>query len=242
MILYASGFLFMLSLGMVLFMIVRRHRMIRIEAVGESLVQKYQNYLAEFIAIPDLESSLITNNQFDETFRLDSKDLTNNFNRDILSNEIYEFHKQLDGHQADQIRQLFLGFSFFELTERRLKSSNWANIVRGIDEARQFNLRELIPLIQKQLHHKHIDVRCQAMMAMVGFDKDAVSTLVSLESKLTDWERHKILFTMQEQHIPFNYCAYPNATESVNSDFLKELDLHLNPEQQLTSINELNHA
>lgn len=215
--------------------------MIKSKATEASLVQKYQDYLSEFIAVPDLESSFISNNQHQETIRLDSKDLSSNFHRDILSNEIYEFHKQLDGHQADQIRQLFLGFSFYELTERRLKSRDWANIVRGIDEARQFELRELIPLIRKQLQHKNIDVRCQAMMAMVSFDKDAVPTLVSLETKLTDWERHKIMFTMEEQHITFDYSAYPNATDSINSEFLKELDLHLNPEQEIT-IKELLHA
>jgi len=219
------------TISMVIFMICRRVRCNKEEGRSTALRERYQDYLAEFVAMPLADISLEGVAYQHSMTGLSQRDITLTSRRKLLADEMRQMCQQLNGHAQRQIRHLYMGFALHADVERRLYSTSWNVVVEALDEVRIFDLNCYKDDVISLVNSRHLEVRCQATIAYLTISQGDLTILGQLERAMTNWERHKILDTLSgmSEVASWDFDALQAAIPQ-HSAYIKELETQLNPQ------------
>lgn len=181
-------------------MIYRRNRALKKKAENELLTNKYQEFLSTFLILPIDDSFLGIGKNDEMSVRLDIKDISKSHQRMLLATEIYNFKKDLVGHQEKQLRNYFFGLGLQSEVIKMLNSFNWTQKVVGIQMANSFSISECQPLLQKFINHKNKDLSIEAILGIIKFE-GSFEVLKRITRTLNDWECHKIMGVAKEKEM-----------------------------------------
>lgn len=224
-----AGFLAIVAL-MLLFILLRRWWQNKQEIREQAYIERYQSYLAEFTAISVTELFEEMNLKSQKTYFLTKKDLQRSRRRHLLANEIYQLHLNLEGSQAQAIKTLFLGLSLMEDTSKNLGSRYTDVVINALREVRAYQLTNLMPKVKTLLFSKNEEVRHNALLVYVGLLPHELDIIEQFEEPLTDWQKHKILFGLQQGNkIKEDYLSALMKRQSIHAPFYGELKAILFP-------------
>ena len=110
--------------------------------------------------------------------------------RQILIENIVSLHKNLLGESADKLRYLYRKLGLQQYSKRKLYSSSWHRVAKGISELADMGMQENSPLIQNFVNHPHPILRSEAQVALLKLEPEApFSFLNDLKEPLLDWQQ-----------------------------------------------------
>ena len=120
--------------------------------------------------------------------------LSTRFQKQLLVNELVAVHKGLDGALAERIRQLFKMLELDQFCLQKLNSGRWEVKASAINEIREMQISEAIPLIEKLVFDKEFLVRGNAQLALLELkeERDSIGFLAGLGYALSDWEQLRL--------------------------------------------------
>lgn len=218
------------SSAMIIFLLTRAISAKRIKSREQKHRERYQEYLADFISIP-IKDQLSSMGISQGMTGLTKSDITKSTNRLILLDELYALHQQLDGYQAEMLKQLFWGWGMQEETISNLKSRSNILKIKSLDIIKALDMKDQLTYVSPLIDSSHKDVRSQAMACFVTLSEGSLEFLKEIADGLTDWEKHKILDAMtrlkDRERIDFDYWTSRLPHHTL---FIQELRENLQPQ------------
>lgn len=177
---FAASFLFLTLISRIA-KISDAKKEVKLKAIYESLILEMME-----------EDNPHSNNPIQASFQ--RKYLKNRFQKQILVDELVTIHKGLEGELAQRIRQLFKKLALDQFCFQKLGSGRWEVKAAGINEIREMQIYEAIPLVEKMVFDKEFLVRGNAQLALLELkeERDSVGFLATLGYALSDWEQLRL--------------------------------------------------
>lgn len=116
--------------------------------------------------------------------------LTNSLFRSVFMNSLIALHKNILGESSEQLRFLYEGLGLKKQTERKLQSSSWHRVAKGICELAEMGTKEDIGLIRPFINHKNPLIQSEAQVALLKLETDKpFSFLDDLSEALPEWQQ-----------------------------------------------------
>lgn len=120
--------------------------------------------------------------------------LHSRFIREMLYQQILDFHHNFTGTTAENLRLLFLKLDLHKITEKRLHSGKDDIKIRGMIDTAQMQLHQFIPLITKQIHSESPEVRIEAQATYIILNKQhSFDFLGHIKEPILDWHQLVLL-------------------------------------------------
>ena len=166
---------------------------------SEKLRRKYQNIFRVLLFEERIESSNITN-------YFDTKDLSDNFNRKIIMEEIIHLHENFKGETTERLEEIFMRLNFHFDSIKKLSDKRWYIIAKGMRELALMNVKQALPNVSKFLNNKNEILRMESRIAIMKLsDHEPLSFLSRETTPLTGWDTaniYSMLTKMPEKLIP----------------------------------------
>ncbi len=148
-------------------------------------------YEALVLGVMEEEKGMLTPS---EKSAFQKKYLRNRFQKQLLVDELVALHKGLDGVLANRIQQLFITLDLDKFCLEKLRSGRWEIKASGINEIREMQISEAIPLIEKLVFDSEFLVRGNAQLALLELreERDSVGFLANLGYALSDWDQLRL--------------------------------------------------
>ncbi|MDP2189528.1 MAG: HEAT repeat domain-containing protein [Sphingobacteriaceae bacterium] len=166
----------------------------RLSKISDSRKSKKLKAVFELIILQMLEEpeTALLKAEFEKSFK--KKYLKNRFQKQLLVDELVAVHKGLEGELANSIQQLFRKLKLDQYCLQKLGSSSWEVKAAGINELREMQITEAMPLIAKMVLDKEFLVRGNAQLALLELQnsRESISFLKDLSYQLSDWEQLRL--------------------------------------------------
>ncbi len=175
---------------LLIFILFHRIKLQNLKILNQSLKEKYQSYLMDYL--------------FDETHTNDiikkiKYDLSDLYRSTILVDEMRDLMVNLTGDSANKLRKLFYNLKLDADSKKKIYSKKWHIKIKGFREMSFMNIKSANEEIMRNLHHRNSIVRIEAQLAMVRLnDDEPFSFLDHLVRPLTLWEQvniHEMIIT-----------------------------------------------
>ena len=195
-----SLFFLLVTAGMSIYILQHRKKSNQANTDRVTLREKYQNFLSDFLLLP-VDSGFIGVGKPNKIqFRLDADDITIDWKRLLLLEEIYKLKKELSGQQAEQLTNYFYGLSLQEEVFQKLKSNKAVDIIKGLQMTGAFGIDEHEPQLEKLRLHSNRAIVMHSILASIQL----TNSLIVLEHRLGEfnqWELHKLLSLITEYQL-----------------------------------------
>jgi hypothetical protein len=197
----------------------------------EQLIRvRYETLLAEYISGEHENEMLrVLSTEKETALSLGISELQNPLNRRIFKEQLLLLHKNLSGHETNQLRDLYLILGFKNESIAILKNTrNWQKRVASIHELSQMGIREAMPLIFPLINHRNQMVSVAALRTRVVLDIEPLALLDDLTTELTDWQKTHLAFMLSRlsvAEIPdfSRWFQHPNLSVAM---FAKQMSAH----------------
>jgi hypothetical protein len=179
-----------LAFLMTFFMVLRRKNMNKSKISDTKLKEKYQDFLSNFITLPNDDSFIGITKNSQNLARLEPLDLSHGHRRKILANEIFKFKQQLTGQQAEQLSNYFYGLGLQKEALDLVRSRSWTDTVKGMQFLNEFRIQEGLELINSLVNHKNREIAIHAIIVRISFDNN-ISVLTEITRKMDAWDGTK---------------------------------------------------
>jgi hypothetical protein len=136
----------------------------------------------------------------------DANDLSDDFNRDIIKDEVIHLHENFTGETAERLEEIYTTINFHLDSLKKLKNKRWYVVAKGMKELALMNVRQALPEISGFINNKNEILRMEARIAIMKLsDKDPLSFLSKETSHLSGWDTaniYSMLSKMPEKLIP----------------------------------------
>ncbi len=217
---------FVLSIGMIAFMLIRRKRQIKKKAFENLLVDRYQAFLSGFLILPIDDAFLGIQKQNELSCRLESKDISEPRRRKLLSREIYALKKNLSGQQESQLSNYFFGLGLQTEVETMLNSYNWTEKVNAMQMIESFNISEFLPMVRKYVNDKNRELAIHAIGLIMSVEK-STDVLYDINQHLNNWECHKIVNVIKRLNLKTEHMDKLKMIIRAEDSFLHNLSIGL---------------
>ena len=169
-------------------------------------------------------------------------DLARPYFRKLLSEMLLDLHKDLEGHSADTVRQLFRDLQLHHDCYDKLKSMRWPRISQGIHELTQMQVLEAYFPITRFLNDRRSIIRKQSELAIVELQTEGINYFLNTtRSAISQWQQLKMI-ELLEQKTDYQPPAFKQWLLSSHTDtvlFALRLILHFQQNDGKKSIIEL---
>lgn len=169
-------------------------------------------------------------------------DLARPYFRKLLSEMLLDLHKDLEGHSADTVRQLFRDLQLHHDCYDKLKSMRWPRISKGIHELTQMQVLEAYFPITRFLNDRRSIIRKQSELAIVELQTEGINYFLNTtRSAISQWQQLKMI-ELLEQKTDYQPPAFKQWLLSSHTDtvlFALRLILHFQQNDGKKSIIEL---
>ncbi len=169
-------------------------------------------------------------------------DLARPYFRKLLSEMLLDLQKDLEGHSADTVRQLFRDLQLHHDCYDKLKSMRWPKISQGIHELTQMQVLEAYFPITRFLNDRRSIIRKQAELAIVELQTEGINYFLNTtRSAISQWQQLKMI-ELLEQKTDYQPPAFKQWLLSSHTDtvlFALRLILHFQQNDAEKSIIEL---
>jgi len=175
--------------------LLNRGRMERRSRVKESLLEKYQELVLDYIETSKKEDMDAL-----------SKLMKTKFRKQLLRDQIVDVAKNLKGFELQLAQNLYFQLDLNKRTYRKIKRGHWHNKIKGIKELCALSITDENDLIIKYASSKNQVLRMEAQSALVElsrFDEKANPFLFLDEFKepFSLWEQISLHQSMVERDI-----------------------------------------
>jgi tetratricopeptide (TPR) repeat protein len=161
--------------------LITRNRRVKREALQNSLREKYQALLIEYLFSPE-EGSTVKEKIGDIA--------ASHFTRDILINEMKDLSINLKGQTSIKLRELYLDLDLHLESLGKASAEAWHVKIKGFRELAFMNIQEGNPIILESLDSHNDVLRMEAQLALVRLNEDdPFGFLDYLEKPFTLWEQ-----------------------------------------------------
>ena len=136
----------------------------------------------------------------------DAKDLSDQFNREIIIEEIIHLHENFTGETAERLEEIFMQLNFHLDSIQKLKNKRWYIVAKGMRELALMNVKEALPIVTEFLNNKNEILRMETRISIMKLsDQDPLTFLSKETTPLTGWDIaniYSMLSKMPEKLIP----------------------------------------
>jgi len=173
---------------LLIIILLNRNRLQREEKQRSYLNEVYQQKLMDYLFEEEKR----------EEARTELEEIASNeFNRQLLIDQMIDLSINLKGEIKETIKELYLHLGLKEDSLKYAHSKKWHECVKGIRELAYMNIREAAGRILESLNSKNEIVRMEAQIAMVRLsDENPYHFLHFMEKPLAVWEQvtlHELL-------------------------------------------------
>jgi predicted Holliday junction resolvase-like endonuclease len=166
----------------------------------EQLRKKYQKIFRELLFEDQLlEQSILQT--------VDKNDLTIEFNRETIKDEIIHLHANFTGDAAERLEEIYMRLNFHFDSLKKLNDKRWYIIAQGMRELALMNVKQALPNISNFLNSKNEILRTESRVSVMKLsEEDPLSFLSNNDTLLTGWDTaniYSMLTKMPEKLIPF---------------------------------------
>ena len=173
---------------LLIFILLNRSRMQRIQKQKEYLLEEYQKLLVDYIFEEELRAEALENLE---------QVANNQMNRQVLINQMIDLSINLKGEIKEIIKDLYLKLGLERDSLEKAHHKKWHMNVKGFRELAYMNIRDANEEIIKSLNSNNEILRMEAQIAMVRLsDGNPYEFLHLLEKPLAVWEQitlHELL-------------------------------------------------
>jgi FOG: HEAT repeat len=186
---------FMASMLIILlFILIHRNRMTAEEKRKQTLREKYQALLVDYLFTTDNASNV------PKEIR---KIASSSYSRKILIDQMIDLSINLSGDTKDKLRDLFFALKLEQDSIRKVYNRKWHIKVKGFRELAFMDIVESNDQIIRCLRSKNDIIRMEAQLAMVRLSHgDAFGFLDHLEKPFTLWEQLTVYETIMYHNLP----------------------------------------
>lgn len=186
---------FMASMLIILlFILIHRNRMTAEEKRKQTLREKYQALLVDYLFATDNASNV------PKEIR---KIASSSYSRRILIDQMIDLSINLSGDTKDKLRDLFFALKLEQDSIRKVYNRKWHVKVKGFRELAFMDIVEANDQIVRCLRSKNDIIRMEAQLAMVRLSHgDAFGFLDHLEKPFTLWEQLTVYETIMYHNLP----------------------------------------
>jgi hypothetical protein len=151
----------------------------------------------------------------------------------LFKTQILLFHKNLDGTEAAQLRQLYRDLGFPKKALWSLKYAlSWRKRLASMQELRAMQVEMAYPVIFQKIHDKNPEVRLAAMQAVLEVSDAPFSFLNGLKYPLSNWQEIHLFQTFEalssDRQVEIQTLIAPFLTkkETKSYDFAQKVSVH----------------
>lgn len=184
------NFLFIfLSICMIIFMVIfkkkRNQKEDNIKAFENEIIEPLTSILFEksLEEIKEMTPEMITSIYPKHIFQ---KKLF----KKVLIDKIIGLNKKMKGDFKDKLKVLYKKFGLIEITKVNLKHRHWDNVVSGLVQVNEMDLRDLLPMVKEHSNSSNFHVRSQAGATLLNLsEKVDLKFLRDQNYPLSDWQQ-----------------------------------------------------
>ena len=106
----------------------------------------------------------------------DAKDLSDQFNREIIIEEIIHLHENFTGETAERLEEIFMQLNFHLDSIQKLKNKRWYIVAKGMRELALMNVKEALPIVTEFLNNKNEILRMETRISIMKLsDQDPLT-------------------------------------------------------------------
>lgn len=151
----------------------------------------------------------------------------------LFKAQILLFHKNLDGTEAAQLRQLYRDLGFPKKALWSLKYAlNWRKRLASMQELRAMQVEMAYPVIFQKIHDKNPEVRLAAMQAVLEVSDAPFSFLTDLKYPLSNWQEIHLFQTFEallsdrQVEIQSLIAPFLNEKQTKSFDFAQKISAY----------------
>lgn len=108
----------------------------------------------------------------------------------VLIDKIISLNKKMKGDFKDKLKVLYKKFGLVDITKANLKHRHWDNVVSGLVQVNEMDLRDLLPLVKEHSQSSNFHVRSQAGATLLNLsEKVDLKFLRDQNYPLSDWQQ-----------------------------------------------------
>ena len=186
-------FFFIVSIGMIIFMIILKLK----KTTRDNLLKEYEN------RIVDPLTSLLFEKDLEEISEMNSVDFYDYFAKDDLSNHLFKevlvdnilsLNKKMKGEFKGKLKLIYqkLGLDKFSLS--MLESPKWHKVTEALVQINEMDLLEALPRVEKHANSENFYVRSQAVATLLNLSQKADLTFLRDQTfPLSEWQQMNYL-------------------------------------------------
>lgn len=189
--------LFLFILGLICYLKVLRIRLRKNELRRNKLEKIYEENLINYLYAGDDVNEISDDQQL--LINKMKKNISNEFNRDILILVMSKLVNDISGEMAFSIHRLYVETGLIDYSLQKLKAKKWEVIASGIRELTQFEVKQVNNEIQDLIKHPNEEIRNQAQLYLVSvFQFKGLKFLNNLNYQLSEWNQIQLLEILQK--------------------------------------------
>lgn len=199
-----------LSICMIIFMVIFKRK----RNQKEDNIKAFENEIIEPLTTILFEKSL------DEIKEMTPETIASIYPKQIFQKRLFKkvlidkiigLNKKMKGDFKDKLKVLYKKFGLVEITKGNLKHRNWDNVVSGLVQVNEMDLRDLLPLVKEHSNSSNFHVRSQAGATLLNLsEKVDLKFLRDQTYPLSDWQQMHYL----------RIIKFVSATKSLNIPIL----------------------
>jgi hypothetical protein len=204
--------LFMLiTLVLIVTILISRYTTTRLENRNKHLRKRFELLFTAYLFIEDTAFTSKVVNHFNTHY------FKRKATRRVLMEELLCFHKDMAGSVHDKLRELYIVCGLREDSYKKLASKNVYVKAKGIEELRQMEIREALPLITSFASHKNALIKSQVQLSVISMaENDKFIFFNEEDQTIPDWQLlnyHALIHNLDKSTLP-NFCTWLNSGNS----------------------------
>lgn len=186
-------FFFIVSIGMIIFMIFLKLK----KTKRDSLFKEYEN------RIVDPLTSLLFEKELEEINEMRGEDYYEYFSKDDLSNQLFKeilidniigLNKKMKGEFKGKLKMIYQKLGLDKFSLEMLESSKWHKVTEALVQINEMDLIEALPRVEKLSNSENFYVRSQAVATLLNLSQKADLTFLKDQTfPLSDWQQMNYL-------------------------------------------------
>ena len=186
-------FFFVVSIGMIIFMIFLKLK----KSKRESQLQDYENRIVDPLTSLLFEKEMeeiqdMTVSDFYEYFP--KEHLGNPVFKEVLINNIIGLNKKMKGEFKEKLKMIYqkLGLDSFSL--EMLESPKWHKVTEALVQINEMDLIEALPRVEKHTNSENFHIRSQAVATLLNLSEKVDLTFLRDQTfPLSEWQQMNYL-------------------------------------------------
>lgn len=186
-------FFFVVSIGMIIFMIFLKLK----KTKRDNLLQEYEN------RIVDPLTSLLFEKELEEIHAMNTVDFYEYFSKDDINNQLFKevlidniigLNKKMKGEFKGKLKLIYQKLGLDKFSLEMLDSPKWHKVTEALVQINEMDLLEALTRVEKLANSENFHVRSQAVATLLNLSQKADLTFLKDQSfPLSDWQQMNYL-------------------------------------------------